>query len=1172
MTRLSDIVLIEHRNVRSVNVERELESASPLDGFIVTEQVLDGVRRLLAALQPAPIGRAWSITGPYGAGKSSFAHFLCALLAGETEPAFRRAHRLLAAADAPLAKSIKEARCTLGVMERGFIRAAATAEREPVSSTVARALLRGAEGYWGGRRGRRPNVLHELHSATSGVQRGEYPDPRFVLDALEQLMSVAPVIVAVDELGKALEFAADRSRESDLYLLQQLAERFSSDEEINGCMLALQHLAFEEYATGLSAARRREWRKIQGRFEDVAFAGGAGHSARLIGASLRLQGPPSGVEPAMKRAAAEFVATAPDVKEVLGALGPQPAGYPLHPTTVPILAELAGRFGQHERSLMAFLTSEAPDALPALLRSTVVAEPPPFVRLPEIYDYFVGAAASMAIMGEDAARLREIRGRVAEATGLSDLEARCAKTIGVLNLAGRGGVRASSELVVQAIAGPDAGQPEEAAISSALDGLVARGLVTFRDFAGEYRVWQGSDFDVAGAIAQSRQQLAQEAVISGPPISHIAVAYPARPLVARRHSQHVDVLRYFEARYVSELPAEPPTCERPDADGLLLYLLATEIPEKGGPSTTADGRPLVMIASRFVSDITEASLDAAATRAVLEASKNLDGDVAARREIRHRAAFAQAALSERVEAAFDPARNGVTCVANGKPVQIYRQRDFSELLSALCDETYHLSPVIRNEMLNRRELTSQGAKTRRELVDRMFTSAAESKLGIDGYGPVRSMYESVLAGTGIHRKRADRLALGAPDSSTGTATAWEAINQFLDEAIDHPVGLDKLYAFLMAPPYGMKEGPIPLLLAAVLIHRSDDVFVFEEGSFLPRLGSEHFERLVKTPGRFAVKRAAMFGVRAGVFRELQQLLVAGSASLPADVRNATTIGVVRPLILLLQALPEFTRTTGRVSPEAQRVREALATTREPDELLFSALPRACGFSGFEATDADDAVESSYISVLKASLDELMTAYDKLLEDLGDTLRMAFDTRGPRHALREELRTRARHLVEHVIDRRLRSFLLVAANEDFDDREWLEALATVLAQKPPGSWSDSDIAIFESVTLELARSFRRVELLHLQTSSAAADGYIGRRITITQPDGTEASQLVWLEEPRSRALDGILDRALAAAARLAGSQGPQRLLALLAERVLTDGASTTQGAMPDKEQPRAEAAS
>jgi hypothetical protein len=156
MKRLADIVAIEHRNARSVNVERELDSASPLQGFIATEQVLDGVRRLLTACEPRPGVRAWSVTGPYGAGKSSFAHFLGALLGPNGEASARSAQALLRGASPELARQLRKARRTLGVAERGFIRAVATAGREPVSSTVARALHRGADHYWGGRRGRRP--------------------------------------------------------------------------------------------------------------------------------------------------------------------------------------------------------------------------------------------------------------------------------------------------------------------------------------------------------------------------------------------------------------------------------------------------------------------------------------------------------------------------------------------------------------------------------------------------------------------------------------------------------------------------------------------------------------------------------------------------------------------------------------------------------------------------------------------------------------------------------------------------------------------------------------------------------------------------------------------------------------------------------------------------------
>jgi hypothetical protein len=236
---------------------------------------------------------------------------------------------------------------------------------------------------------------------------------------------------------------------------------------------------------------------------------------------------------------------------------------------------------------------------------------------------------------------------------------------------------------------------------------------------------------------------------------------------------------------------------------------------------------------------------------------------------------------------------------------------------------------------------------------------------------------------------------------------------------------------------------------------------------------------------------------------------------------------------------------------AQRVRHAIATTTEPDELLFGTLPAACAIVEFTEESGP-----RYVSLLKSALDELSGAYDALLERLGISLRTAFDTRGPDRALREELRTRARHLVEHVIDRGMRSFLLMAANEELEDREWLEAIATVLAQKPPTSWADTDVAVFESAALELARPFRRLELLHLQMATARHEGFSARRITLTLPDGAERSQLIWLEDDRSAALDRLLDQTLSEARRIGGSDADQGLLAILAQRVLAEPSATT----------------
>ena len=173
----------------------------------------------------------------------------------------------------------------------------------------------------------------------------------------------------------------------------------------------------------------------------------------------------------------------------------------------------------------------------------------------------------------------------------------------------------------------------------------------------------------------------------------------------------------------------------------------------------------------------------------------------------------------------------------------------------------------------------------------------------------------------------------------------------------------------------MKEGPIPILLASALQSRAEDVLVYEEGTFQPRIGPEHLERLMKSPKRFAVKRLAVGAARASVFAGVRELL--SSPNLP-EARNATALSVVRPLILFAQSLPDYTRETARLSAEASAVREALFATREPDELLFSALPSAVGCAAISSTTEDESASRDFPAALASALRELEAAYPSLL--------------------------------------------------------------------------------------------------------------------------------------------------------------------------------------------------
>ena len=75
---LSDIVAPEKIIARSVNIERDFGSKDALSQYILTQKGLEIIDRFTNALSDTS-QTSWSLTGPYGMGKSSFVNFLLKL-------------------------------------------------------------------------------------------------------------------------------------------------------------------------------------------------------------------------------------------------------------------------------------------------------------------------------------------------------------------------------------------------------------------------------------------------------------------------------------------------------------------------------------------------------------------------------------------------------------------------------------------------------------------------------------------------------------------------------------------------------------------------------------------------------------------------------------------------------------------------------------------------------------------------------------------------------------------------------------------------------------------------------------------------------------------------------------------------------------------------------------
>ncbi|QNH57095.1 hypothetical protein [Limnospira indica] len=1154
---LSDYFSLNRRYSRSINIERDFDNVEALAGYILTERSLDALRRILTGFTNPQANRAWTLTGVYGTGKSSFAQFLIAACGDEKNSAHQEA---LALIETTLGSDSKEyLSLTKTIPKAGFFRAIVTAQREPLSHTIIRALYRGCESFWADKKPqKRPKVYRDLVDLNAEIDHQNSVNSKDVVTLVKEISKAAatPLLIIIDELGKNLEFVAQNQGAEDLYLLQQLAE-LPRDSNSPIYLIGLLHQAFADYGERLSSVQRNEWAKIQGRFEDIPFKDSSPQMLRLVGKAIDASNAKTYTGAINDRARQWFdslpVALTSDITtEVLGAT------YPLHPLAALVLPELCTQYAQNDRSLFTFLTSAEPYSFRRYLEETIADDTKlPTLKLDRVYDYFIEAVGMGITSRPKLQRWIEVQGLINDVSKTLDPDSlRVLKTIGTLNIVTTtGGLKATRSLVALAMCdGVDESQEWEKAIEN----LLQKGIVTYRRQVDELRIWEGSDFNVDSAVAD---YLGSDRTTLVELLSEIR---PLEPLVAQRHSYVTGTLRYFERRYLDNpIHLSALSCTLKDADGAIAYWVGEQLPNVM-PEMTTDGKPLIVVGVAKLETLRIQARELAALRHIENNAPELQSDGVARREVRYRLVQAEELFDDSLSQAFDLAENPNQCWILGKQETLNHITHFHAQLSRVCDQVYPQTPILWNELINRRDLTSQGAKARLELISAMLQYGDRQRLELTGYGPEVSIYYSLLSETKIHRCEDDQWGFYPPPEDAGIFNVWKAIETFCLEAKEQQQTLDLLYQRLQAPPYGMKQGAIAILLAAVLLYLIDDVGVYKDGSFIPVLGLEHFEILVRYPDRFSVKYFEVLGVRSQVFKELEAIWGKRKPLNKPGLRNITLLTVVKPLFQFAKALPPYTTQTKRLSAQAVGVLQALQRDQEPDELVFTSLPQACGLPAITSQEGEDAnIAKTLRTKLVEALREIQTAYDCLLNDCQTRLYEAFGIRSPETRLREDLRVRASYISGQSLERRLTSFAQAAADENKSDRQWLEALVMIVADKPAESWTDEDATGFEIKLSDIARRFKNLEALQKEVA-AKGEGFEARRITVTRPDGKETHGIVWSDRESQGKIEALVEEILQKPILRDNPQLQQAFVAKLTERVL---AATSPENIPQMQRKR-----
>ena len=816
---------------------------------------------------------------------------------------------------------------------------------------------------------------------------------------------------------------------------------------------------------------------MQGRFESIPFLESSEQTLRVVAAAIEhdftsIESNKIALEAKKFAEHFEQVKALPSVMNDTVASELFEACYPLHPISVLILPILCQKVAQNERTLFSYLGSrEAYGFQDGLQRCDDVGN---WIYPWEIYEYFVLNQPAALSDHFTHRRWAEVVTAI-ERLGDADIsEVNVLKTIGLLNIIGvQGNFKASKELIEICL-------PVKKAVGEAIDSLTKKSIIQYRKFSSEYRVWQGSDFDLEERIIAEIGKLGNFNLAN-----QLNARHGLLPIVARRYTIENGVLRYFVPVFADAVSFS--NIEIRSNEARVIFFLA----ECNNDEEIFDRKVLnhfseldIVVLCRNGEQLREVVSESLALEEVQRVSQELHSDPVAQREFRDRYASASIKEEEQLSLLFDEPSLS-QWFWTGKSFNINSKRELQEMMSTTLKKVYRLSPVVQNELINRDRPSSQANAAKNKLISAMLNNEFEPDLGFDKFPPEKAIYRALFRESKLHVCGDDGkwhfqgpLSAKKSDDPSNFSGVWNRINQFLNSAESTPKSLIELNVELLSPPYGLKEGVLPLLYVVSILANQDELVIYQNKVFKPQFTEEMAEHFLKRPDEFTFQRFRIEGLNSSIFKEYSKALF-------TDGKTRDLLSIAKPIAKFVFDLPDYTQKTTRgLSKRSQGVRDVFKLSKSPANLLVEDIPKALGYSlGFEVKSEVDL--AGFSKDLTESLRELKYCFFNLRDGMRELCAQAFhlDKDTGVEELRKAVYGRYKGLEDYTIDRDgLKAFILRLVQNKYDEDKWFDGMLAFLGHRPIDKWTDIERDTAEYRLMEFSRKLDDLERLRLHYQS------------------------------------------------------------------------------------------
>ena len=936
------------------------------------------------------------------------------------------------------------------------------------------------------------------------------------------------IAIIWDEFGRFMEASVGEAFGHEVALLQDFAEFCNRSGEAQVHLILVTHRQLSTYASDLPTSYQHEWARIAERFRPQSLVSDPGVVYRLIAEAFEtsdLEGWEGYLE-AHQEVFREQSTSALEyglfegIDDLMERQRFLENTWPLHPLTVYALPLLSSQVAQNERTLFTFLAADQPNSLQMLLAERAFSTDEDDwwqIGIDAIWDYFVDGIREDSRPGGSHAIWSGVMYALSKVAHNDFWGQQVVKTLGVLTVIGdvhiqqsqkthrndNGRVVPSSGLIAWAM-----GASVEA-VEAYLKTLARRRVVAFRRADGYWTFTRGSDVDIEHEIsrmvatqAPSRLQLLQLLHSDAPLPYHLP----------RGHNLKCHITRYFAGiyRWVDDLTVPWGSDEaikrlgssHAVPDGAVVYVLVLNSVDRDEAiahiKTQLLGRAVYVVPKRPLL-ILEPLQELFALRELQNNPQFIDQD---RDRLPRELAFFVEDAQRRLELALSSFHRAAECTwfhsidGAWQTTTPRNQGMVSRLLTELCEQRFALTPILNNESLNLQRPSKQQITASEKVIDKLLKRYENNifpfDLDLTGYGPDRLILRTILVQTGLLEPISEDDAnepqaweLKRPRDA-GLGTVWDVINDYLDKAIESQQAAEDLLIQLRCPPFGLRDGVLPIILATMMRPRMQVITFRRDQQEVSPISGQTFTDLCRHPELFTIEVGVWDERRQLLWQVLEQRIFGFLARQEQDLQPLSYLSV--GLLRWLQSLPRYCRDTQELSEEALALRNLIRKAqREPARVLLYEL---LDVLEDPLTTIDD--ETAYLRQLQSKLtrlmDEIADAYQSLRYKLDRFAEKEFALpNGARLREGKAILSRWLQNIETVIEGDIDSYRFndVLAQRFVDciraadePSQFWEQLSFALLGVSTSDWNDQSVVSFEKAMLQARERLQR-ELLAIE---------------------------------------------------------------------------------------------